>query len=359
MKVLVTAQSYPDNNGYVQLMYIHTRNLYYVENGIEVTVLNFSAKNGYIKDGISVISYDEYKKQDVEYDLLVLHAANVRSHFRFIKKYGDRFKRFIFFYHGHEVMKINYDYSRPYDYMKSNKIKYCLQNIYDDYKLNIWRRYLPTVLDKSCFVFVSEWMKDVFIKNVKINVTQLEGKYSIIYNSVGKAFEDGVYSESVKKEYDFITIRSNLNDSKYAVDIVNEIAKKTPKGRFLVVGKGELFDHIEKAPNLIWMNRTMNHSEIIEMLNKSRYALMPTRTDAQGLMMCEMAAFGIPVITSDISVCHEVFDGFLNVHFIDNTRVNSLIQYLTETTQCIKDDRYYFHKTIMKEIEIIKGARIC
>ena len=62
----------------------------------------------------------------------------------------------------------------------------------------------------------------------------------------------------------------------------------------------------------------MNHDEIVEMLNLSRYALMPTRTDAQGLMMCEMAAFGIPVITSDIPVCHEVFDGFKNVFFISN-----------------------------------------
>ena len=34
---------------------------------------------------------------------------------------------------------------------------------------------------------------------------------------------------------------------------------------------------------------------------------MPTRADAQGVMACEMATFGIPLITSNIDVCKEVF----------------------------------------------------
>ena len=75
----------------------------------------------------------------------------------------------------------------------------------------------------------------------------------------------------------------------------------------------EYFDIYEKAKNIEWLDKTCNHNEIIKLLNEAKCALMPTRTDAQGLMACEMATFGIPLITSDIPVCHEIFDEFKNV----------------------------------------------
>ena len=113
-----------------------------------------------------------------------------------------------------------------------------------------------------------------------------------------------------------------MDGSKYGIDIVNRLAQNTPKARFLLIGKGQFFRYNIKAPNLEWENRTLSHEEIAEVLQKSKYALMPTRTDAQGVMTCEMAAFGIPVITSDIPVCHEVFDGFTNTYYIDNDDAN-------------------------------------
>ena len=47
MNLLVAVADYPDNNGNVKLMYVHTRNIYYKKTGIDVTVLNFAAKNCY------------------------------------------------------------------------------------------------------------------------------------------------------------------------------------------------------------------------------------------------------------------------------------------------------------------------
>ena len=103
-----------------------------------------------------------------------------------------------------------------------------------------------------------------------------------------------------------------------------------------------------------WCDQTMSHDEIVDTLNSARYALMPTRTDAQGLMMCEMAAFGIPVITSDIPVCHEVFDGFENVTFIDNRDSElSLEDIAARESKCCKDTRYYRDNTVNKEMELL------
>lgn len=82
---------------------------------------------------------------------------------------------------------------------------------------------------------------------------------------------------------------------------------------------------------------------------------MPTRTDAQGLMMCEMAAFGIPVITSDIPVCHEVFDGAENVYFIRNEDgKRDMGEFVRMGSRCVKDRRLGRENTVMREVELLK-----
>lgn len=357
MKVLVLTENYPNNEGGISLMYVHTRNVYYHEHGWDVDNLNFSAKTSYKIDGIQVLTFNDYKHSNRKYDVLILHAPNIRHHYIFLKKYGNRFKRFVFFFHGHEVLKTRQVYSKPYPYIHNNKIWEFLKDRYDDFKLYVWRNYLPKIIYKSKFIFVSSWMLAEFEKWTKINRSLLEGQYSITYNCVSREFEAQDYNSSQIKEYDFVTIRANIDGSKYSIDIVNQLAKNTPKGRFLIVGKGEFFKFNSKADNIEWRNNTLSHSEIIALLNKSKYALMPTRTDAQGLMMCEMAAFGIPVITSDISVCHEVFDGFNNVFFIDNNDMGvSLDSFLDLSTKCIKQTCFYKENTIKRELGFIQNG---
>ncbi len=355
--LLVLVADYPNNHGNVSLMYVHTRNLYYIKNNLNVTVLNFAAETGYIKDGIKVITKKEYDNEKAKYDCLILHAANLRNHYSFLKREGNKFDSFIFFYHGHEVMKINKDYCPPYNYKKVNKINYFIQNVYDYLKLKIWKKYLISVVGKSEFVFVSNWMKEIFLENTKINPSLLNEKMHITYNNVGLEFENLKYDDSKIKHFDFVTIRANIDGSKYCIDIVNRLAKNTPGSKFLVVGKGEFFNHFEKADNLIWLNETLSHDEIIEVLNDAKFALMPTRIDAQGLMMCEMAAFGIPIITSDIPVCHEVFDDFINAFYISNDdELASLERFLNFDLKYIKDTRFYIENTVKKEIDIIMNS---
>lgn len=355
--VLVAVAAYPDNDGSVKLMYVHTRNLFYVHNDIDVTVLNFSAKEDYIYEGIQVITENSYRKSTNRYDLLILHAANIRNHYLFLKKYGNNFPKYLFFFHGHEVLRNNDAYSKPYDFDKPNLFKNIIQDVYDSFKLRKWRKFFEKDC-KSYLIFVSHWMYEMFLKYTNISPSTIDGKYSITYNNVGEIFERETFDENINKEYDFITIRSNLDISKYSIDIVNRLAMNTPKMKFLIIGKGEFFNHYKKAENITWLDCTLSHKEIIEYLQKSRYALMPTRTDAQGLMMCEMAAFGIPVITSDISVCHEVFDGFDNVYFISNDDINmDLYVYENMISKCEKDCRYFQATTVIREVNTIN--QIC
>ncbi len=357
MKVLVLVENYPSEKEKI-LMYVHVRNQYYIKNGIEVTVLNFRAKETYSIDGINVITLQDYKTNCKQYKdyILISHAPNLKHHYMFLKKYEKNFKNLVFFFHGHEVLKINKVYSKPYKYMKKNTIKKHSRNIYDDIKLYVWRKYYTKLAYKSYFIFVSKWMYDEFLKWTKIKPEIIENRYSITYNGIGEEFEKLCYNAEKEKKYDFITIRANLDGSKYSIDIVNELAKNNPQNTFLVVGKGKFFKYNEKAKNIVWMDKELNHTEIIELLNKSKCALMPTRTDAQGLMMCEMATFGIPLITSDIPVCHEVFEGFQNVALINNENMqeNNLQKlYAKIKGQKTKNRKYFYENTCNKEMEIL------
>ena len=85
---------------------------------------------------------------------------------------------------------------------------------------------------------------------------------------------------------------------------------------------------------------------------------MPTRTDAQGLMMCEMATYGMPVITTDIPVCHEVLDSFENVSMFDindtNVQLEPILAQLESGEPYKKNPMYFNSNTSAKEVEMLK-----
>ena len=361
MKLLILCEDYPNQDGGRAMAFAHTRNLAYAQKGICVEVLNFSSSEDYVIDGINVFCKSSIRKMNIEhYDILVAHAPNIKSHLMFFLKYINKIKRLVLFFHGHEVLKINEVYSKPYDYSKDNIAKVIFQNIYDDFKFVVWRFFINKYYEKMFFVFVSKWMKIQFLHWVHPKEEIINGRSSITYNSVSNVFEDNHYDANAPKEFDYITIRGNLDGSKYAIDIVNDLAKNNPQNSFLIIGKGDFFKHYKKSENITWMNCTLKQQEMIRWMNKSRCALMPTRTDAQGVMMCEMEAFGMPVITSDILVCHEVFDGFKNVAFINNDihDIDLSLIYNRIRNYRGKHEKYFLKNTAAKEITLFKSLVI-
>ena len=358
MKILVLCTDYPNQDNRASLHYIHVRNKYYLEKGIDVIVLNFFSNKDYEFEGIKVISLESYKNRykDEEYDILLSHAPNLRNHYLFMKKYEEKFNRIIFFFHGHEVLKTSKVYPKPYFYIKKDGIiKRIIQDAYDEIKLTTWRHYLKKLSYKSEFIFVSEWMKNEFLKWTRIEKNIIEHRSHIIYNGIHSEYEINSYNSSSKKIYDFITIRAYLDGSKYCVDLLCDIAKRNPKRKFLLVGKGKYFNYNTKPDNLDWIDGHLRHSEIIDLLNKSKCALMLTRTDAQGLMMCEMASFGIPLITSNISVCKEVLNDFNNVIYVDNDYIEQVdsIDINSFSTQISKKNEMFFkNNTCQKEVKL-------
>lgn len=359
--VLVLVEDYPTSTSQ-SLMYVHERNKSYLNYDINVDVLNFRANENYVYENVNVITYDEYKNENKKYDILICHAANIKHHYVFLKKYSKDFNKIIFFYHGHEIVKINENYPKDYSWKKTSKIKYLLRSIYDNMKLFLWKKQLKKVINKSYLIFVSRWLYERFLYYVHINPKLLFNKVSIINNSVGKIFQTENYDFKSEKKYDFITIRgSALDNSEKGIDVVYNLAKANPKMKFLIIGKGKFFEYNKMLENITLISESLTHDKMIKYLNKSRCALMPTKHDTQGVMTCEIATFGIPTITSNIEVCKEIFSEFENVSLIDNDNDNiDLKKVLSDLENKIpykKNYKYFFDNTVAKEIEIIKSER--
>lgn len=360
MEILVLVSDYPTATT-ATMGFVHTRNINYCKFGdVHIDVLSFRAAENYTLDGIPVFTCDEYKTKLAakKYDLLLSHAPNLREHLKFIRKYGGNFPKIVFFFHGHEVLRRNEAYPWPYPFRKKEiLIRRFIQTPYDFIKLMMMKRAICSLRGKIHLVFVSEWMKKQFVKYVWRGGNNLDGQSSVIHNVIGEEFGLNAYSPSLTKKGDFITIRSNLDDSKYAVDIVAALAAKNPALAFTVIGRGVLFSHISAPPNLTVEPRTLRHREIVETLNHYGCALMPTRCDAQGVMACEMAVYGIPLITSDIDVCHEILDGMENIAFISNdnadaTDLDAIINGFDLSKNNKKETKFSLQETIGKEMAL-------
>lgn len=362
MKVLVLCEAYPNEVGSKALAFVHVRNRHYIEHGIEVVVLSFAAKGSYDLDGVSVVSPSGFSamRNKGDFDVLICHAPNIRHHLRFLSKYGALYPDKVFFFHGHEIRHLVTSYGEPYLFERKNAAGRVFQELYDRIKLLAWRRYFLNKGRYDKLVFVSGCLKSEFCHNTGISPAAIAGRSFIIPNCVGKEFEERSYDCSGQRQFDFITIRNNLDASNYCVDLVNELANANKDLTFLVVGRGVFFEYYEKAANIEWMDAALSHKEMADLLQISRCALMPTRVDAQGLAMCEMATFGIPLISSDIEVCHEVLSCFPRVCLLDNDNASECnlrecLLKLEAIPYSNKVRNYCFEETVQKEIKLLES----
>ena len=351
--VLVLVDNYKGSS------FIQSRNKYYKRHGIDVSVLDCTISFDYEMDGISVLTTHTYQSTKANYDVLVVHAPNLRHHFVFIKRFGSRFKRFVFFFHGHEVVRINKTYPAPYNYMPAAKwYSRLFQGLYDTIKLSVWHHYFPSVASKSDFIFVSNTFFEEFKQYTRLTEEKLQYLTHVINNPVGIVFLQNDYDKNKKKEFDVITIRSDMDASVYCIDLCTEIAERNPDVKFLIIGKGNWFKYNKKPGNVTWIDSYLSHNQMMNYIDVSRCALMLTRRDTQGVMSCELATYGIPLITSDLKVCHEIFDGLSNVFFLkDINSFNSVYKdAITKRDHGNKIHKYDYEHTVQKEVDIITNC---
>ncbi|HIF5696199.1 glycosyltransferase [Vibrio parahaemolyticus] len=353
--ILVLCSGYPSKGNPYNCTWAHVRNRYYIKNGLSVEVFVIGQVGGYVIDGVKVISKEELNKSMMnnKYSLIISHSPNLRGHLPILKK--NKIKTMLFM-HGTESMWLSYDYPKPYFFEKQSLSKRLFRDAYDFLKFSVLKRYILSS-DLVHVVFVSNWMKDIFEKNVmKISC---ESKYSIINNSLNENFFIKEHEFKVeRKKADFVTLR-RLDHSKFAIDMVCNFARTNPDYSFHIYGKGVFFDYMDKPKNIEVFDYHINQDEIPELLNDYPCALMPTRCDAQGVMACEIATYGMPLITTNISVNKEMFKDFSNVKLLSfddfDKSINLLNLESIYTSEKRNLERFSFNNTLRKELDLILG----
>jgi glycosyltransferase involved in cell wall biosynthesis len=353
-RVIVLCSGYPTHNNPYNCTWAHTRNRYYILNGIDVHVHQTDSDEEYELDGVKVIGRKELEKNIKSrcYDLAISHSPNIRKHIPLLRKMKSM--NVMLFMHGSESMAIERDYPKPYPYMASPVLKKIARNIYDEVKFKLLANFIRKNKDRVMLIFVSDWMRAMFESNV-LSPDQENVKYEVIHNSLNEAFVVGTFKQNSPKIGDFVTLR-RLDYSKFAIDMVVALAKANPDYTFDIYGRGRFFEFYEKPENVKWHDKHIRQDDIPELLNGYRCALMPTRCDAQGVMACEMATYGMPVITTDIAVNREMFLDF------DNVKLLAYEEFAREINMdecCLpslaKNHKFSHENTLFRELSIIKS----
>jgi glycosyltransferase involved in cell wall biosynthesis len=340
------------------MAYVHSRMREYVRSGLDVTVLSFRAEGSYEIDGIKVV--DEAGLCGLNaFDLAMSHAPNVRNHLRVLRAWPVT-KPLVMFFHGHEVLLRSRYYPAPYHWQSgSGLVRRLADDLYDRVKLQIMARFIGRRLraGSTRLVFVSDWMRRAFLDNVALDDAIVLGHSEIISNTIGPAFLTRSYSPKAQAA-DVVAIRP-LDQSKYAVDLIVEAARNSPDLTFHLYGKGHYFEHNERPANLEHIDRYVTNDAIPDLLDQYRAALIPTRLDAQGVMMCEMATYGISVVTSDIPICREMLAEFANVRFVRNDGfardLHPLIDGLRSGGPAQKVGKFALENTLAREIALVRS----
>jgi len=356
MKVLVMCTGYPSDENPYNCTWAHIRNRYYVSHGFLVDVLVVGSNKKYIIDGVTVVGHKEAvaKVKKGEYDAFISHSPNMRAHLPFLNK--NKARPVVLFMHGSESMSINKDYPPPYEYVKSSAIRRMARDAYDKLKFRALRKYIVSMAGEVHVVFVSDWMRQIFCRNV-LDVAACGIPFHVINNSLGEKFLEGAWSPVSEPLADFVTLR-RLDDSKYCIDLIVDNALANPDKKYHIYGKGSYFKHYPKPENITHFDFHIKNDHVPDLLSKYRCALMPTRCDAQGVMVCEMAVHGMPVITSDIAVSREMFSGFGNVQLLplDGFGERLDIEKLDFSYDShVVRQRFAFESTVKKELQLIKN----
>jgi glycosyltransferase involved in cell wall biosynthesis len=357
VRILAICQDYPNPRAKDITGFVHTRNICYRRLGHHVDVLSFAARASYAWDGISVLCERDLSAETIaSYDVCVFHAPNLRNAMRLLFVYRKSFRRVCLVIHGHEFLNWYTYLPKPFVFDRTplKRLKRMIQKYYDRVKLRVWAWFFKR-LRESTFgvIFVSQWMKEHAERGMKIRFDDLKLKSAIIHNPINPVFVESVYRPPAAPRADFVTVRS-FDNPKYAVDLVVEIARLNPQYTFHLYGQGRYFDYLPAPPNLSVFKEKFKQPDLPPLFSKYRCGLLPTRQDTQGVLMCEMAAFGMPLLTSDLDICKEMVGSFKNVGFISNETLSRKLE-IPPPNETPDASKFSLANTVEKEVEFWKA----
>lgn len=355
--IVVLCQKYPSTDSPHSQAFIHTRISQYPTH-YNIKVISFDSSTDYQFEGIKVYTEKTFYKlySHCKIKLLISHAPNLRNHFRFLISYFHSIHKILFFFHGYEVLNINKRVYRQKTLLPFSDKPGCFFKAYQSVKLPILRclLYLFKMFKPCSYVFVSRTLLKECLEDLKSRIFNDDSIFEVINNSIGQDFKNRKHN-SLFASNDYVCIRP-FSDPKYGVDIFIKIAENNPNSSFHLYGLGKLPKTQKLPSNLVIFNKFLHPYQLPDVLCQYKAAILPTRWDSQGVLACEAASLGMPVITSDLEVCREILSGFENVTFVSNENFHKIdLSLLKLKSRTEHGSPYSSDKTIPAELKLINN----
>jgi len=312
MNVKVVTSRYPDKNSPYNHMFVHTRCLEIINQGINVEVYIPSSKTeSFTYEGVKVYKLPSnviiscIKKGDIIY----IHLLNI---YPFSKSNGWPIYNFILknnliyamYIHGFEAQRYS---SRMYEF------NFTIREILRWLKKDLlvfpkFKYFVNKTKDQGLFIFPSKWMKSEMEKNLNCKINE----YHIIPNGIDTKFF--IFQNQSEYRFKMLTIRS-LSSKVYDVEKTIEVMSHLPEQFTLdIYGEGV---YLKKYQKMIEKKRLGNRVKIIstfvekeEMRNLFRnygVFISTTKMDSQGVTIMEAMAAGLLAVNTDNSSKREFF----------------------------------------------------
>lgn len=352
--------------------FVHSRVKNYIENGIESNVFLISNKKAedYVIDGVNVIVGNS--KDLVNYvnendvTAMCFHFLNVKM-VSALKKI-DKDIPYIIFVHGNEAL---HWYERIFPDRFNGLIrtlKFFKYVIVNSYSISVIKKFFKHTTKDIQIVCVSEWMKNITVKNWKIK----NAKIHIIPNIINEKLFN-YQDKPSSQRYNILMIR-NFTSGKYALDIaMDTIIKLETYPEFkdihiTIYGDGWLFkkytNMVKKYKNVEIHRGLLSQEKIAKIHKKNGIFLCPTRQDAQGVSMCEAMSSGLVPITLNNTAIPEFLPLKYNLALSNSNEMAKRIIELIEDEKEFKSlsndiskyikDKCSINQTTKKELDLIK-----
>lgn len=315
MNIAIMSELYPSKDNIYSASYVHVRVLEYIKCGHTCIVykLNKNQNIRYVFENVIVYQGNEkYLKIHMEknnFEVIVMHAPNPDEKYYVMKYFNS--SKVICWMHGLDSVSgaFTYPYSGNFIF---HPIRFLFRLKEDYRKIISWRKFIKEKNPR--IVVVSNWLKKEASSFIGVKL-----KNTIrIPNHIDEDIFKFKKREGVIKK--IVCIRPHAS-GKYAIDIAIK-AFEDSKYQLDIIGVGKLLHrHRELATklnsNINFIEKLFPKEELKKEFDKYDLAIMPTRHDTHGVIVCEMLMSGLPVITSEIGMGNSEYKTRGSV-FLDN-----------------------------------------
>ena len=319
MKLAIISSRYPTPIAPYNHMFVHTRNKWYQKAGASVQVfVPAGKKESYQVDSISVerAPVTHIVKKIKNFDVVLIHLLHlspikeINGEYIYDYLIKNNFPA-LFFLHGIESKRLWRSRKNDIDF---SSLRSMGRFVYRDfYHFPRVRDIVIRILENTTrirFVTVSNWKKRDIEETFKIVIAP--GRIKVIHNGIDtRRF---AFQEHWSKRSRILAIRPLFMKGNYAVDLaLDTMPYLKNKGLSLsLYGKGadeqKILNYIRKhrlTDRVKVYNEFISHDEVPDIHGRFGIYYAVTRSDTQGVSMCEAMSSGLPTVSFNTTAIPE------------------------------------------------------